>query len=233
VTALGALVALITLPETHNLRRPESAATAGRPAAVTALRLNGRLWAAVILQGMNRFVFSGVMSATIALLVQEQLKNPSPLLGVATLTGIVMAGRTFVSMSAAPLCGTASDLLKSRWLVTAAAVAAGLVGVLLMAQANAIGLLAGIILTSIASGGIQVMTTTLTGDLVSHAQRGRAIGLLHTSGDFGSAVGPMIAYAFLPFLALQGVYIMCGVLLAGGLALALWFQLQSAISMTR
>lgn len=47
------------------------------------------------------------------------------------------------------------------------------------------------------------------GDLSSHAQRGRAIGLLHTAGDFGSAAGPAVAYALLPWTGLSGVYLLC------------------------
>ena len=108
----------------------------------------------------------------------------------------------------------------------ALAVLAGLVGVLCMAWGAIAGLLLGIVLTAISGGGVQSMATTLTGDVVSHAQRGRAIGLLHTAGDLGSALGPPVAYFLIPFVALRGAYLLCAGLLAFGLVLSLWLHLK-------
>jgi len=45
--------------------------------------------------------------------------------------------------------------------------------------------------------------------------------LLHTAGDLGSAIGPIAAYALLPWLDLRGVYLLCALLLAAGLGPAL------------
>ena len=56
------------------------------------------------------------------------------------------------------------------------------------------------------------------------AQRGRAIGLLHTAGDLGSAIGPPAAYALMPWIGLRGVYLLCAGLFAAGLALAVLFR---------
>jgi MFS family permease len=76
-------------------------------------------------------------------------------------------------------------------------------------------------------GSVQALVTALTGDLVGQAQRGRAVGLLHTVGDLGSAMGPPVAYALIPWIELQGVYLLCAGLFAAGLALALLFQLRA------
>jgi MFS family permease len=198
-----------------------AAVQAARAAAVAALpiRSNTGLLAAVVLQGINRFVLSGVLSATLGLLVQQQL-GASPVIGIATATGILMSGRSFFSMASAPLCGVLSDYLGSRWAVMAASVALGLAGMLLMAWPLAATALAGIVLTSLSSGGIQALASALTGDAVAPAQRGRAIGLLHTSGDLGSALGPPVAYALLPLAGLQGDYLACALLFVLGLALS-------------
>jgi MFS family permease len=222
VTAVGGVVALILLPET---RRPRP-----NPGDLLAeeirprLRANRELWVAVSLQGINRFVIAGVLAATMGLLVQGWLRSTSLTLGVATLTGVLMAGRTLLSIAAAPLAGTASDRLGSRWGVAGWGLAIGVVSMALVAWGKPLAILAGVSLGAIAGGSVQALVTALTGDLVSHAQRGRAIGLLHTVGDLGSAVGPPIAYALMPLIALRGVYLLCAGLFAAGLALAILFR---------
>ena len=85
-------------------------------------------------------------------------------------------------------------------------------------------ILAGIALAAAASGGIQTLATALTGDLVSQEERGRAIGLLYTAGDLGSAIGPPAAYALLPWLKLTGVYGLCAALLAAQMLVVLCFR---------
>ncbi len=226
VTAAGFVAALLLLPETHSARHAQHPVWGSAPAVSIPLRANAALWAAVVLQGMNRFALSGVLSATLALVVQDQLKNFPLALGTASVTGILLAGRTVFSMGAAPLGGALSDRLGSRWIVMAWTVGIGLAGLVLLAMDNLAGVLAGVILMAIASGGIQSLVTTLTGDLVSQAQRGRAIGLLHTAGDAGSAVGPPLAYALLPVIALSGVYWLCALLFVAGLVLAGYFHLR-------
>jgi MFS family permease len=82
-----------------------------------------------------------------------------------------------------------------------------------------LGIVAGVLLMAVSLGIVQSMATTLTGDLVGDAQRGQAIGLLYTVGDLGSAVGPSVAYALLPWINLRGVYLLCALLFAVGLIL--------------
>jgi MFS family permease len=74
---------------------------------------------------------------------------------------------------------------------------------------------------------VQAPVTALTGHPVSQAQQGRAIGLLHTAGDLGSAIGPSAAYVLMPWIGLRGVYLLCAGLFAAGLALAMLFRLRA------
>ena len=222
VTALGCLIALILLPETRSIR-PDW----GDPSVEgirLRLRANWGLWVAASLQGINRFVTAGVLAATMGLLVQDHLPSAGLSLGVATLTGALMAGRTLLSTVAAPLAGTTSDWLGSRWRVVAWGLAIGIISMALIAWGAPIAILTGISLGAVAGGSVQALVTALTGDLVSQAQRGRAIGLLHTAGDLGSAIGPPAAYALIPWIGLRGVYLLCAGLLAAGLALAWLFR---------
>lgn len=222
VTALGGLVALILLPETRSIR-----SVLDRPSVEEIrprLRANRGLWVAASLQGINRFVIAGVFAATMGLLVQDWLLSTSLTLGVATLTGLLMAGRTLLSVVAAPLAGAASDRLGSRWGMAAWGLAIGAVSMALVAWGEPVAILAGVSLGAVAGGSVQALVTALTGDLVSQAQRGRAIGLLHTAGDLGSAIGPLAAYALMPWIGLGGVYLLCAGLFAVGLVLAMLFR---------
>jgi MFS family permease len=146
---------------------------------------------------------------------------------VATLTGALVAGRMLLSMVAAPLAGAASDWLGSRWRVAAWGLSIGVVSMALVAWGAPIAILIGVSLSAVAGGSVQALVTALTGDLVSQAQRGRAIGLLHTAGDLGSAIGPPVAYALMPWIELRGVYLLCTGLFAVGLALAWLFRLRA------
>jgi MFS family permease len=132
VTALGGMVALILLPETRSvhpeLDNPSVEEIAPR------LRTNWGLWIAAALQGINRFVGAGVLAATMGLLVQDRLQSASLALGVATLTGAINAGKILLSVVAAPLAGTVSDRLGSRWGVTTWGLAIGIISMTLVAQ---------------------------------------------------------------------------------------------------
>lgn len=222
VTAVGGVAALILLPETRSAR--PILADPSVEENNLRLRANRGLWVVASVHGINRFVTAGVLAATMALLVQDWLSSTSLTLGVATLTGVLMAGRTLLSMIAAPLAGTVSDRLGSRWGVAAWGLAIGIIGMALVAWGAPIAILAGVSLGAVAGGSIQALVTALTGDLASQAQRGRAIGLLHTAGDLGSAIGPLVAYALIPWIELRGVYLLCAGLFAAGLVLAMLFR---------
>jgi MFS family permease len=222
VTAVGGVVALILLPETRHAR--PNPGNLSVEEIGPQLRANQELWVAVSLQGINRFVIAGVLAATMGLLVQGWLRSTSLTLGVATLTGVLMAGRTLLSIVAAPLAGTASDRLGSRWGVAGWGLAIGVASMALVAWGGPMAILAGVSLGAVAGGSVQALVTALTGDLVSQAQRGRAIGLLHTVGDLGSAIGPPVAYALMPWIELRGVYLLCAGLFAAGLVLAILFR---------
>jgi MFS family permease len=226
VTASGGLAALLLLPETRGTYpQPDRSSV---KETTSRLRANPSLWLAVSLQGLNRFVTAGVLSATMALLVQAQLASVGLAVGVATMTGVLMAGRTLLSTVSAPLAGIISDRLGSRWKVTIGGLAIGILSMALLAWNIPASILAGVSLAAVSGGSVQSLVIALTGDLASQTQRGRAIGLLHTAGDFGSAVGPLIAYALMPQIGLQGVYLLCAGLFAAALVPTTLFQHRAA-----
>lgn len=222
LTAIGGLAAWLFLPETQGCRSPvDPVSTSTRG---LRLRDNGGLWVAASVQGVSRFVASGVLAATLGLLVQGWLDATPVAWGVATLTGALSAGRTVLSMLAAPFAGTVSDWLGDRWQVTAWSLLLGVASMVLVAAGAPGVILIGIAAGALTRGAAQAMVTALSGDLVTREQRGRAIGLVHTASDIGSAVGPPAAYALLPWMGLQGVYLGCAALFAIELVIVLWFQ---------
>ncbi|MFZ5916617.1 MAG: MFS transporter [Chloroflexota bacterium] len=220
VTAAGGLVAHVILPETRDAHR--SSRQMPESTVLPRLRSNKTLWGVATLQGINRFVTAGVLTATMALLVADRLSTIGLTLGAATLTGALMAGRTLLSTVAAPLAGTLSDRTGGRWQVMAGSLALGVASMLLIAWGWPWAILLGIVLGAATAGGVQALTITQTGDLAGQTQQGRAIGLLHTAGDLGSAIGPPVAYALLPWIDLAGVYLLCAALFGLGLVVVFW-----------
>jgi MFS family permease len=228
ISLIGALVALLLLPETRpTVHQPASTASqAGiwhiseTLARWRTLGANRGFLIATAIQGINRFTIAGVLAATLALLVAQNLEGWGLALGVGTLTGALMFSRTLFSMIAAPLSGSLSDARGDRWMVTAGLSLSGGLGMLLATGGHPLVMLVGILLTAIASSGMQTMTTALTGDLVDIRQRGQSIGWLNTAGDLGSALGPLLAYAWIPLVGLLNVYLFCAVLFTIGALLA-------------
>lgn len=218
LTALGGMIALFLLPETR-------VASLGDVPAPDEGRVQPGArydaWIAAAMHGINRFVIAGVLAATLGLLVKGWAVVDELGIGVATVTGLLMAGRTLVSTGAAPVAGAVSDWLGNRWKVAWWALAIGAAGMALIALGGPVAVLAGLSLGAVTGGSVRTVAASVTGDTTNRGERGRAIGLLHTAGDLGSAVGPPVAYALLPWIGPPGVYLVCSGLYAVGLILVL------------
>ena len=124
-----------------------------------------------------------------------------------------------LSMAVAPLAGHLSDRLKSRWSVLSFAFLIGIGAMLLLTFQIAILIIVGFLCSAVITSSVQSLTITLTGDLVADEHRGKAISVLHTMGDLGSALGPPCAYTLLVYIGLSGVYLLCALLFLGALGL--------------
>lgn len=227
VMLVGALITLVVLPETRGWRNasPIEAPAAASPETqpVTSLPRTS-LVSATALYTVNRFVSAGIILTTLGLLIQQrwgEARFPDgAVMGIATLTGGMLSVSTLMAMLAAPIAGHWSDRLRNRWRVAARGLVLGGLGlgVLLIVSAFADGLnaaaliLTGVVLTAVSGGSNQSIATTVLGDLTSAQQRGRAIGWMHTFGDLGSALAPLLAYALLPYIGLPGLYAMCALI---------------------
>ncbi|HEY65239.1 MAG TPA: MFS transporter [Caldilineae bacterium] len=223
VSAMGALAAALSLSTRHTHNRQADASLrpremgGERPLWRGLTSISPAMWAAAAAHGVNRLVVAGVLSATLGLLVQARVgsswQGGGWSIGVATVTGGLLAGRTAVSLVGAPLAGVLSDRSGRRWGLLAWSLAAGAMGIGLLALPGWPALIIGPLIGAAAGGSIQALATTLIGDLSAGERHGRGLGVLYTLGDLGSAVGPLAAYALLPVAGLPAIYLGCAALM--------------------
>jgi len=176
------------------------------------------LIASIVVMGVNWLIFLGVIGATISLLLEEHIGREMTVLGVllplATLTGALSAVNQLLSLISSPLAGWTSDRTGNRWGLVVLASLVGLVSLVLVAVGGAAVVILALMLSAVATAVMQTQIMTLLGDYARANRQGRLFGALNTVGDLGSALGPLLAYALLPSIGLDGVYwLMAGVLL--------------------
>ncbi len=233
LTLLGAIIALLFLPETRDFRQPAPDSGSVSPQLTVVPRSTSRveLASAIALAGVNRLVVAGILLSTFGLFLAEKLGHSIDIanhsFGVATVTGVGLGLTTLVAMTAAPIVGGVSDRAGNRWPVAAGGLAPGVAGFSLLALGPPLVILLGLPLTAITSGSNQGLSTALVGDLSGQERRGRQLGVLFTTGDLASAVGPPLAYALRPWLGLNGIYLLSAGVLAAMFLVSLQWALRS------
>jgi MFS family permease len=184
----------------------------------------------VALYGINRLVIAGFLTSTFGLFLLERFGDPVQVFnrsfGVATLTGIGLGVSTLIAMLSAPIFGALSDRLRSRWRSAAAGLFHGTLGFSLLAIGSPLAFLLGVPFVALTSGSNQGLSTTLIGETGHAAQRSRRLGLLFTVGDLTSALGPLVAYALIPRIQIQGVYLLAASLFGLMLILSLYLSFR-------
>lgn len=223
ISAFGMLAALLALV----LRRAEARApllTRARGSFWSRVRaISPALWAAVASQGVNRLAAAGIVSATLGLIAQQTFGAGWQIgawhIGIASLSGVLLGSRTLISLVGAPIAGRLSDRARGRWGLLVVALIAGGIGTALLPATHVGVLMLATIISALAYGATQALSTTLVGDLSDKQEYGMNLGFYNTSGDLGSAIGPLVAYALLPVTGLPALYIGCGGVM---LAMAVW-----------
>lgn len=230
---LAALLWWLFLPETRTERGEKPADVVTRTASQSdALPLVPLATAAIII-GLNWLIFLGILGATLALLLQERI-GPELVLGallipLATLTGVVAAGKDMLSLLAAPLSGTLSDHLGNRWLLIILALLLGSVALVMIALSTGLALVIGILLGAITTSVLQTQTTALVGDYAGFNRQGRLLGGVNTVGDIGSAAGPLLAFFLIERgWALGDILLLAAAILALFLPWVLWVGWRAA-----
>ncbi|MCZ7543579.1 MAG: MFS transporter [Anaerolineae bacterium] len=225
VTSLAALMWWAFLPETRQRRAARNSAPAALPAPPTP-RARAALVTAMLVLGLNWLVFLGALGAVLPLLLQQRIGDAVALAGVAipltTLTGAVAAANQVLSLVASPVAGWLSDRRGNRWGLVILALVLGVASLVMAAEGVGAVVIAGLLLSAVATGVLQTQAITLAGDHSGDNRQGRVLGVLNAVGDLGSAAGPLLAFALLPFVDLRGVCLLAAALLAVVLPWVSW-----------
>ncbi len=230
ISGAGLAVALVALPET----RPDAGDLRPIPPrrrwqeVLAAWRgLDRRVLLAAYVYLVSAFVSGGVLMSTIGLYLGRgwgtSISLGGRLIGVASLTGTLLALRAVVGIVAGPAAGLLSDLVHDRWAVARGAILVGTGGFVLLALLAAVWAVpAGVVLVALGTSALITALATLVGDRAAGNRQGLVMGGLATAGDIGSATGPLLAYALAATFDLRWVYLLCAVLLASG-----WIMVQA------
>jgi MFS family permease len=228
LSAAGATVALLFLPETRGLEAGVTASRrdAGRPELASHREERIEFASATALYAANRIAIAGVLMSTLGLFLQAQVEDQVRVagreLGVATLTGIGLGLSTLTAMASAPVIGGLSDRAGNRWRVAAGGLVPGVLGFSLLVASQPWTIVLGVPLTAVTSGSNQSLSTALIGDLGNMGRQSRRLGVLFTAGDLASAVGPLLAYALIPWVGVRNVYWLATGLFSLMVLVALW-----------
>lgn len=217
IAALGLLAAWLFLPETRPATQ-QPAPVRWRLPRWKSLKpqLPAGGWVALYAQAILRFAVAGVATATLALFVQQELGETVAFdgvaLGAATLTGLLLAMRPLLSLAAAPWAGRLSDV-HGRWQLLSWGGVVGGVSFVVLVGSSLLALLVNGVLSALSMAILGPASSGLVGDVSPPGMQGRNLGWLANAADLGSALGPLIAFALLPTLGLDLLYLLCAVLM--------------------
>ncbi len=219
LTSLG-FVGALTLPHTRSAMR--CSPTAGK-AVLCSLgarlkllqeglcQIDAHMLAISALNFSHRFFFAGVFYGTFGLylrsLVGEKARLGSFVIGVASLTALLLFVRNVLTVITAPGAGYLSDRLGDRSPVLLLGEILGVAGLSCFALGSSpLFLAAGVLLVATAYGAVPPLVMAWMGDLSKVERHGRTVGVFQTMGDLGSGVGPLVAYGLLELLGIRWVY---------------------------
>jgi MFS family permease len=237
VSAIGLLVAAVTLPETAppadspTAPQDRSVSWTGRAARSidrlrSALASNRPLVGVATVHLIILFASEGVTLSTVTILLQQRLHGTLALrgfiLGTASAAGALLAGRALVVGATGPLAGYLSDRFTGRQWTIAGGLLLGILGFTLLATTSSVAaVIAGVALGALCTGAVLAGLTAWVGDLTPPGRQGAVIGAYATAGDIGSTAGPLVAFGLLGVATLESVYLLSALALAAGL-LILW-----------
>ena len=195
--------------------------------------LDARLWLILALSFAHRFLFAGVFYSTFGLYLQQALGDSlrvgTVVIGVASLTGVLLFLRNVLSVLVGPSLGYLSDVLGDRTgvLILGQVLGMGALGCLALGRSMWIAGL-GVLLAAISYGVVPPMLVSWMGDLTRTGGRGIIVGGYQTMGDIGSGLGPLVAYSVAATWGLSRVYGVSAILCALTVPLTLFVRARAA-----
>ncbi len=168
----------------------------------------------------NSFAISGLVTATIGLLLKERIGESLNLdgfvLGVATLTGIVLATSWAGEVGLSTYFGGISDKFGRRS-VLLICLPVVILGTAILIIENAFVIVIVVPIVFAATTASKITLDASAGDLALDPDKSEVMSRYATWTDLGAASGPIAGYALLSVIAIQWVYLFAALLVASAL----------------
>lgn len=198
ITAIGAAVSTLQPARDGRWGAPaQAAAVPGGGVHHNWLPVGGPEWAACLSAGALQLVVSGIVTATVGLLVKQRLGTTIAvgplLLGAAGVSGLLLGSRFAIDLILGPLLGHWGDR-RGRGPVLTLTTGVLVLALLALGQATSLWLIAPVLVLFFAAGtGATAVLDAWAGDLAGRAP-GRFLPAYTTWADFGAATGPVLGY---------------------------------------
>jgi MFS family permease len=183
----------------------------------------------------TRFVIAGVLTSTTIIWLSQFIKTGINIgdivIPLATITGGFSSIRALSSIVGAPLIGFLSDRFKRRWGALVIVFILGIGGMILINLPWIVPAVTGALLVAITSGGTQAIVPSIIGDQIDRSEKSRAIGIVLSIGDLGSALGPPLALSLFPIIGLRNLYVIASIVFLITLIEAILFAKIETIDM--
>lgn len=237
ITLIMALGWWLALPETQRRRADGTEHPSGPDPVAATSKTDDRqimrlLITAIVLLGINWLIFLGILGAVLPLLLEERVGETVSLatiiIPLATFTGALAAGNQVVSLLASLGSGWLSDRSGQRWSLIVSALVLAIGSMALIAVGVGVVIVIATMVGAVATSVLQTQVMALVGDYTDPDRRGRVLGILYTVGDLGSAAGPLLAYALLPLIELEGIFWLATAILLLIMPWTLWVVRQES-----
>ena len=185
----ASIAASLVLPEIE-AKTDEQARLRDIPAMI---RTNPRVFPIGVGNMTIRFMFGGVLLATVASYAASQDMQLAGLSG-GGISGIVLATGVFFMSATMVTTGRISDRLSNRVIITVPAFISMAGGLVLLGFSSTLaGLIVGVALVGIGTGGSGPALLAILGDITSESEIGRMGSVYNVMGDIGLVLGPLVA----------------------------------------
>jgi MFS transporter, DHA1 family, multidrug resistance protein len=225
-----ALLWWLFLPETRrdNDHKPTTEDMESTPVPVATNQPKSRsematLSLAIAVYGLLWLIMIGVAQTLLSILLKDRIGPEVVVAGLLTVpllsfAGILSGFNTIISMISSPLSGRLSDSSGRRWTPVALALTLGSINLILMAIGSGGVVVVATMLNAIVTSVLFTQLTALVGDNTQQGgsginRQGRVLGIMNTVGDIGGTVGPLLTFALLPIIGLEGVFTLSALLL--------------------
>ena len=168
----------------------------------------------------NTFAVSGIVMATLGLLIRHRIGEfwdfGGLMIGAATLTGLILAPGWASEVGLSIYFGRMSDRFGRRS-VLLICLPVVVFGSLALIAANISVLILVVPLIFAATTASKVSLDALAGDLSSGADRAHVMSRYATWADLGAALGPVAGYTLISVIGLSAIYTLSALVVASGL----------------